>query len=143
VGLGIAVVLALPAPISGQEQELLKPGSHVRVLAPSVFDSLLVGHVLALRDDSMLLQHGLSRARTDVPYGAIERLEVTEGRSRSKGAWTGAAYGAVGLGVLTAWPALALSESGSEALTAVFIGAVIGAGRPKQGAAVVDRWLNR
>jgi len=71
-------------------------------MAPTVAESALVGHVLALEDDALLLQHGLSRARLSVPCSAIERLEVTYGASRGEGTANGAVVGGLTVGILFA-----------------------------------------
>ena len=107
------------------------PGSHVRILAPAVAESALVGHVLALEDDALLLQSGLSRVRLSVPYGDIETLEVTYGTSRGEGKATGALVGAFTIGILLGLPAAGFSRSSAEAMQNFSIvtlgGAAIGA----------------
>jgi hypothetical protein len=66
---------ALAAPCALGGQPLVRPGVYVRILAPSVADSLLTGMVLEIDSASLLLAPASTRSRT-VALRDIERVEV-------------------------------------------------------------------
>lgn len=75
-----AVVLAcaalLAAPSAVDAQRTVVPGAYVRILAPSVTDSLLTGTVIEIDSASLLLASASPARSLNVAVGNIERLEV-------------------------------------------------------------------
>jgi hypothetical protein len=95
-----ALILACAAafvPAAVRAQTPVRPGSVLRILAPSVADSLLTGTVIKIDSASLLLSPPASAASLTVALRDIERLEVRgPGAPRtSTGALVGAVAGAV------------------------------------------------
>lgn len=90
-GLACAALLAAPAALGGQPA--VRPGAYVRILAPSLADSVLTGTIVEIDSASLLLAPPASVGSRSVAFRDIERLEVRRpGAPRTA---TGALVGAV------------------------------------------------
>jgi hypothetical protein len=106
-GFGLTfLVLVLLAPLTSTDAQQLSevaPGARVRIRAPGVVAGRYTGTVLSRTADTIAIaSSGASSVR--VPVASLTSVEVSRGKSRSRGAIKGAAWGAgIGLifGVLT------------------------------------------
>lgn len=93
----LACAALLAAPCAVDAQTPVRPGAYVRILAPSVSDSLLTGTVVEIDSASLLLAPPAQGGSRAVTLRDIERLEVRgPGAPRtSTGALVGMVVGAV------------------------------------------------
>ena len=87
---GLLCVLGEISSVFAQEKEILvRPGTPVRVLAPSIFNKVQVGSMQALRSDTLTimiedeLSPGALKGRlmpNIIPLSAINRIEVSQGQ---------------------------------------------------------------
>lgn len=93
----LACAALVAAPCAVDAQTTVRPGAYVRILAPSVVDSLLTGTVTKIDSASLLLSPPASAGSLTVALRDIERLEVRgAGAPRtSTGALVGMVVGAV------------------------------------------------
>lgn len=85
-------LLTIPVAVSHAQLAELQPGTRVRVLAPSAVAGKLTGVVLARVGDSVSISRPDALPVT-VPLSAFTSLEISRGRSRSRGAVKGALWG--------------------------------------------------
>lgn len=110
-----ALLWVLRADLAAQEKEAIGIGERIRVAAPAISHSKLVGTLAALHGDTLFLQKENSTFPSPlaIPLAAITRLEVNRGKgSRGKHVLTGSA-----IGVLATIPATWIvlkAEGGSE-----------------------------
>lgn len=108
----LCFLLVLAAPLAAQSPELV-PGSRVR-FATSQRASLATAVVLERRADSLRVA-----PEKGVPFMVavedLQRVSVSRGKSHSKGAWTGALWGA-GLGAAIGLMSASPSSSSCEYL---------------------------
>src|SRR5690349_12999408 len=97
-----ALLLSLAAaPLAAQAAEgALRPGTRVRLVAPSVAERHLRGRVNRATRDTLYLG-GPERITLAIPRSAVIELRVSAG-GRGRGAALGAGAGALALGVPTA-----------------------------------------
>jgi len=86
------VVLALPLATLGAQVQELQPGTRVRVRAPSVLAGQVTGVVIARAGDSITVSRPEATPLA-MPLSALTSLEISRGKSRSRGAGTGALWG--------------------------------------------------
>jgi hypothetical protein len=102
----LAVILCALVPGKASSQLIasqLSSGQRVRVTAPSVARGPVVGTYLSAASDTLRLLAGGGGARLAVPFGAVQRFEVSDGRARGTWAKRGALAGlGLGLAVLGA-----------------------------------------
>jgi hypothetical protein len=84
------------APAALRAQAEVRPGSQVRVLAPSAADSLIIARVVAIDSASLLLAPAAPSAARALRMDQIERIEVLHrgGRKTLTGALLGTVAGA-------------------------------------------------
>ncbi|HEX6371761.1 MAG TPA: hypothetical protein VF006_22760 [Longimicrobium sp.] len=95
--LSLIIACAVPvAPALLRAQAEVRPGSQVRVLAPSAADSLIVARVVAIDSAGLLLAPPAPSAARTVRLEQIERIEVLRrgGRKTLAGALIGTVAGA-------------------------------------------------
>ena len=92
--MALALQVAAPCLLRGQELPSLGAGAHVRITAPTAFKGTLEGYVKAVRNDSIDLQSE-NHATVSVPKAAITNLEVAFGNRghARQGALIGAGIG--------------------------------------------------
>lgn len=89
----LACAALLAAPCAADAQTPVRPGSVVRILAPSLADSVLTGTITRIDSASLLLAPPALAGSRSVAFRDIERLEVRRpGAPRTA---TGALVGAV------------------------------------------------
>ncbi|MFN2566738.1 MAG: hypothetical protein ABR499_17210, partial [Gemmatimonadaceae bacterium] len=92
-----------------QQFSELAPGARVRIQAPGIVAGRYTGTVLSRTTDTLVVASSAA-ASARVPITALTSVEVSRGRSRSRGALKGIAWGgSIGLGI--GLVAAALSES--------------------------------
>lgn len=159
----LAGLLLLAAPLCAQQAEL-RPGARVRLSAPGTLAGQQTGTVLERSTDSLLFATP-NGTPTRLALAALERVEVSRGRSRSRGALKGTAWGAgigIGLGLISVAAGnecsaldsvcptdteLVTSTIVGSAVIGVIIGAIVGSESwqklraPRQGSMrpVIDR----
>lgn len=89
-----ATLLAPQLVAAQQHAAPLSPGTTIRITAPQTLTGRTTGAFHAARSDTLWMQSGRSR-QLAVPMGAVERIEVSRGRSRLKWALIGGASGLV------------------------------------------------
>ena len=97
-----AGLLLLTTPLAAQEAEL-RPGARVRLSAPGTLAGQLTGTVLERSTDSLLFATP-NGTPTRLALSALDRVEVSRGESRARGALKGTAWGAgvgIGLGLIS------------------------------------------
>ncbi|MBA4158944.1 MAG: hypothetical protein H0X65_15915 [Gemmatimonadetes bacterium] len=78
-----ALLVGLPAELLAQRVPHLGTGTPVRVLAPALADTLLIGKVkVSFAADTLVLLPSANTSAINVPHAAIVRLEVNRRRSR-------------------------------------------------------------
>jgi hypothetical protein len=102
--LAIALVAAAP-PLAAQDAATPTPGTRVRLyLQPtkggSHSSSKRVGTLVRWNADTVVLSTSGAAAETPVPRAAIDRMDVSRGRTRLRGGLKGAAIGGV-IGIAT------------------------------------------
>ncbi|MBW3570070.1 MAG: hypothetical protein KY467_03080 [Gemmatimonadetes bacterium] len=124
---GLACAALLAAPTALAAQTTVRPGAYVRILAPSLADSLLAGMVLVIDSASLLLSPSTSGGSRTVALRDIERLEVRgPGAPRTlTGALWGLAAGAVA-GYAICHVASASPHRNCPWLKGTFTGGVVG-----------------
>lgn len=70
-------------------------GSTVRVTAPSVLPERVKGSFRSAAGDTLRIAGSGGSLHFAIPFAAVKRLEVSEGRQRMKWMWLGMAAGAV------------------------------------------------
>lgn len=101
----VLALLLAAAPVSLHGQARVESGSLVRVTAPALSDTAVIGRVITIESASLLLAVKDDTAATQVPFSAIRRLEVARDRGarrQSVTTWTSVA-GAVA-GYILAFP---------------------------------------
>jgi hypothetical protein len=138
----VAVSFQPLASVVAQPPAELTPGTRVRLRAPGVLTDRYTGTVLSRTGDTLVVT-GRAGASVRIPFAALTSLEVSRGKSRSRGALRGAASGApiggVALGLVGDDPAGQSAVGGrAEAVGAgvlagglwgALIGAIVGAER--------------
>jgi hypothetical protein len=119
----VAVVL-LPGRAPAQ-QDVLGPGARVRVEAPQLFNGRTVGTIMSNTADSLVVAVP-DRAEVvryySAPRSSFTQIEVSEGRSRAKGARRGGIVGLVlGLGLSAAIAANLQTDAGESAEIGLYI----------------------
>lgn len=136
---GLVLLAMLSAPASAQLTEM-RPGARVRLGAPGLLAGRLTGTVLERSTDSLIFATP-NGTPTRLPLSALDRVEVSRGRSRTRGALKGATWGAgigLGLGLISVAAANECSSLDSSCPTdsefvtsttvgSTVIGAIIGA----------------
>ena len=107
----VAVIVAVP--LDAQVSELTV-GARLRVRAPDAVAGRLTGVVVARTADSLTLTRS-NAAPVAIPLVSLTEVEVSRGRSRSRGALKGAAWGA---GVSAVFGGLLIGEETCEEPTA-------------------------
>jgi hypothetical protein len=151
VSLVAAFVLTSPAALFSQEQATVAPGDRVRVTAPTVDPDPFVGKLVALGTDTCVLEVEGRPGHSALPFGSVERLEVSLGQKTKAGQYAGMG-GLIG-GVMGVGIALGACSGGEcEGVTGDLTGAaavVFGIGGAGVGALLgagigsgikVDRW---
>lgn len=128
-------LLHAPLALHAQRKPALTPGIRVRVTAPAVADTLLVGNVSDFSADTLTLTFGPRRPQLlAVPVPSIERLEVSVGKQDALARLAGAGLG-FGGGYLLAHLVAFSPPSGGGAniglgllpLLGIPVGAILGA----------------
>lgn len=84
----------VPLALHAQSGPMLTPGTRVRVAAPAVADTLLIGDVAVFSADTLTLTFGGRRPQLiPIPVPSIERLEVSVGRRDALARLVGAGIG--------------------------------------------------
>jgi hypothetical protein len=115
ITLSVALLWISRVELAAQGKEFIGIGERIRVIAPGISNSKLVGALAALNGDTLFLQkkNSTSPSPLAIPLAAITRLEVNRGKgSRWKNILTGSA-----IGFLAAIPATWIvlkAEGGSE-----------------------------
>ena len=101
------VILPLITPVTGlaAQQTLVTPGARVRISAPTVAESPLLGTVVALPADTLIVDALDYADPLALPLASLARLEVSQGQeSRTLNTLKGAGFGSligVGAGLAT------------------------------------------
>jgi hypothetical protein len=95
----LALLVGLPAELLAQRVPRLRTGTPVRVLAPAVADTMLIGKVqVSIAAETLVLLRSGNASAIDVPHAAIIRLEVNRRRSHwAEGFLLGGGVGAASL----------------------------------------------
>jgi hypothetical protein len=144
----LLLLQSLPLASAGaQPLSELAPGARVRIRAPGIVAGRYTGTVLSRTADTLVVASSAA-ASARVPVSSLTSVEVSRGKSRSRGAFKGIAWGAsigLGVGLLTA-AALSSDPSyggpdgqskgelvaqalGGGAVWGVIIGAIVGSER--------------
>jgi hypothetical protein len=126
--LALVALLHPPLVLHAQSGQMLTSGTRVRIAAPAVADTLLVGLVAFHVGDTLTLAPATRRAQLmEVPLLSIERLEVSRGqRLNGSNAALGAILGG-GAGALGGYAAASLSScSGIACGAGEAVGAIAG-----------------
>lgn len=84
----------VPLALHAQSGPMLMPGTRVRVAAPAVADTLLIGNVAVFRADTLTLSFGGRQPELiRIPVPSIERLEVSIGKRDGLARLVGAGLG--------------------------------------------------
>lgn len=138
----LVLLLGLPARrLDAQSAESLRPGTRVRVTAPTVDSRRLTGPVLSASGDTLRIP--LDGNVLPIPLGSVERLEVSDGKDRLTGALLGTVVGAAGgAAVLTLACIGSDDDCGGYTWLAAYGGAFIGAPIGAIGGYIVgrERW---
>jgi hypothetical protein len=150
-----AALVLVVSPVVSWAQIPIKPGDRIRVTATPTLarawqrpvevglpgrprytvqegPSRLAGVVVSLGDSTLIVETA-KRGRIEVPLQEAARLEISKGRSHTKGLWVGALTGAaVGLAVFAIGePSYAFAGPILGAPLGLVVGGIVGAG---------DRW---
>lgn len=119
-------------------------GTRVRVLAPSIFPERATATVLAAQNDTIVVARSDGAVSLSLPVSAIQKLEISEGRSRFKWAGLGALAGLFVGGYLGGTIGGKDDTSGVGAAAGFFAGSILGVpGGAVLGAlAAPERWVN-
>ena len=129
----VTILFAVPAicwlssvagPAKAQSLSQLSPGTHIRVTAPSAGLDRQSGRLLGISPDAIQVAFSDGRTLQTVSRAALVRVEVEDGRSRTRGAWRGAGIGFLS-GALFGYLGY---DSWCSACDEPYIGAILGAG---------------
>jgi hypothetical protein len=116
-------------------------GTRLRVVKKGGSEPV-VGRLVQRSPDQLTLETGSGRGRVQVPYAQVARLQVSEGRNRSKGVWVGVLVGLVAAGGAYAATTDDCSEGGCAERFAWMAGPAAAAGALVGLAAAPERWRN-
>ncbi len=136
--MGVILALLPLASLGAQEiSDKITPGTRVRVSAPAVAKNRIVGTVVSVDSTRIVLQATPSTDHQPppltVPWAAMQRLELSQGRKWSggrtaAGAGIGLLAGAlVGAGIGAVAPSPSFDEDDGQAVSAL-VGGIVGAG---------------
>lgn len=138
----IVLLLGLPAGrLHAQDAESLRPGTRVRVTAPTVDSRRLTGPVISVSGDTLRIP--LDGDVLPIPLASVERLEVSDGKNRLAGALVGTVAGAAGGAAVLALACVGTDDNcGGYTWLAAYGGAFIGAPIGAIGGFIVgrERW---
>lgn len=122
----------------------LATGTKVRVMAPRIFPERTTATVLAVQNDTIVMARSGGAVSFSVPLGDIQKLEISNGRSRFKWAGLGAVAGLFGGGIIGGSIGGQDDPTGLGAAAGFFAGAIQGVlgGAIIGGLAAPERWVN-
>lgn len=123
----------------------LSTGTRVRVTAPAVFPDRATATVLAAQNDTIVVSRSDGTVSLSVPVASIQKLEVSEGRSRLKWGLLGSLGGLLVGGFIGGSTADTDNDLGGlNAMAGFFAGAILGtgAGAVVGALAAPERWTN-
>ena len=125
----VVFLLAPVADLAAQQDSPVRPGSRIRIKAPSAIGHELMGTLVVLHADTLMLKvEGVSNPLS-VSVASIAKLEVSRGRkSPLRGAWKGAGKGflyGVGTGALIG--AVGGAIDGENIAYSIYMGLFFGA----------------
>ncbi len=102
----ILFLLVMPVKYGMGQVSDIEEGDQIRLVAPSLSDIKLTGHVIEISTDAIRIARPNSQIphRLDIPLNSIHSLEKYDGTKRNtgRGALTGAIVGGLGLGLASA-----------------------------------------
>jgi hypothetical protein len=133
------LVLAMPFGRPALAAEEPASGTRLRVVKKSGNEPV-VGRLVQRSPEQLTMETESGRGRVQIPYAQVARLQVSEGRNRSKGVWVGVLVGLVVAGGAYAATTEDCSEGGCAERFAWMAGAGAAAGALVGVAAAPERW---
>ncbi|MEO7367046.1 MAG: hypothetical protein ABIZ36_03755 [Gemmatimonadaceae bacterium] len=122
----------------------LASGTKVRVMAPGIFPERTTATVLAAQNDTIVMARSGGAVSFLVPVRDIQKLEISNGRSRFEWAGLGAVAGLLAGGIIGGTIGGRDDPTGLGAASGFFVGAFQGVlgGAIIGGLAAPERWVN-
>lgn len=142
-------LLILPFVVSAASAQFsnrigLATGTRIRVVATSIFPERTTATVLAVQSDTIVMARAGGAVSLAVPVSDIQKLEISDGRSRFTWAALGAVAGLFAGGILGGFAGGHDDPSGLGATAGFLAGAILGipGGAVIGGLAAPERWIN-
>lgn len=133
------VALSMPFAAGASADEPAWAGTRMRVVQKGGSPPV-VGRLVQRSPQQLVVESESGRGRVTVPYAQVARLQVSEGRNRSKGVWVGVLVGLVVAGGAYAATTEDCSEGGCAERFAWMAGPAVAAGALIGLAAAPERW---